>query len=73
MNEKVFEPMSPRFYRLRDISKIIGLKRTSVYNLIAAGHLPQPIKVGRASLWKSEDVALLVDKIASGGLGKPAN
>lgn len=69
-----FEQMPQQFYRLKDISRIVGLKRTSIYTLIERGALPLPLKIGRASLWPVEAVQELCNKIRSGELaGKSGN
>lgn len=34
----------------------LGIKYTSLYNLMCRGEFPQPLKIGRRSLWKETDV-----------------
>ena len=46
----------PRFLRLPDVIRAVGLKRSSIYSLIAHGKLPRPIKLGRSSVWLESDI-----------------
>lgn len=67
------EDIHKQFYRVKEISCLIGLKRTSIYALIERGALTKPLKVGRASLWPVADVQELVRKINAGELGNSSN
>ena len=58
---------SQKFLRAKEIAQIVGLSRSSVYQFTNKGLLPQPIKIGTASLWKKEDVDALVEKLSNGG------
>lgn len=43
--------------RLRDVQEMTGRKRSSIYEDIAAGRLPRPIKIGpRAVGWLRTDI-----------------
>lgn len=40
------------------VAQFLGIKRQSVYNLVnRAPDFPDPVKVGRTSLWREEAVA----------------
>ena len=46
-----------RLIRLAEVVAMLGIGRTSVYNYIAAGSFPAPVKVGEKSVrWKLSDV-----------------
>jgi prophage regulatory protein len=46
-----------RLLRLAEVSKMIGLGRSSIYNYVAEGTFPAPIRVGERSVrWKLADV-----------------
>ncbi len=49
-----------RLIRLRDLLPRIGLKRTSVYKLVAQGKFPQPVKLTDGPrgpvAWKLSDI-----------------
>lgn len=47
-----------RFLRLPDVMKMVGIKRTVIYERIKAGTFPAPIQIGaRAVAWDEEDLA----------------
>ena len=50
--------MLEKHYRLPAVEEIIGLKRSSIYELIAAGEFPRPVKLSaRAVAWRESDIA----------------
>ncbi len=53
-----------RFLRLSEVTRIVGLKRTSIYQKIQTGEFPQPYALsagGRAVAWRSDDIAAWID------------
>lgn len=40
-----------RFLKLPEVLDRIGISRTSVYDLIREGKFPQPVRIGRSTLW----------------------
>jgi prophage regulatory protein len=54
------EPM--RLLRIRQVEDLIGLKKSSIYNMISAGEFPRPVSVGpRVKCWRAEDIAAWID------------
>ena len=55
-----------RLIRLPEVLRVVGFKKSSVYNLIATGDFPRPIKIGtRAAAWPESVIEKWVqDKIA---------
>ncbi len=46
-----------RVLRLRDLIKKVGLQKTKIYSMIAAGTFPRPIQLGLNSVgWKERDI-----------------
>ena len=46
-----------QYLRRRDIEQRIRLSRTSIYEKIAAGTFPKPVKLGaRAVAWRESDI-----------------
>ena len=44
----------PAFYRLKEVTRITALSRSTVYRRIAEGRFPEPVHLGgRASAWPS--------------------
>lgn len=52
-----------RFIRLPTLTEKIGLQKTAIYKLIAAGEFPPPIKLGRASGWDEDEVEAWMAKL----------
>lgn len=67
------EPAGPesRILRLRDVETLTGRKRSSIYEDIAAGRMPRPLKLGpRAVGWLRSDIdAWLAERIAERATG----
>lgn len=40
-----------KFLKLPDVLDRVGVSRTTVYDLIKAGKFPEPLRVGRSTLW----------------------
>jgi prophage regulatory protein len=44
--------------RIKQVSKIIGVSRSTIYNWIARGDFPKPKQLGpRAVAWDSDDIS----------------
>ena len=53
---------APAFYRLRDVTRITALSRTTIYRRIAERRFPPPVHLrGRASAWPSEKLQEWID------------
>lgn len=51
------------FLRLNQVLQFIPFKKTRWYAGIQAGEFPKPIKVGRASLYKAEDIRRIIEQL----------
>ena len=50
-------PRPPQILRLKEVMAIVGLGRSAIYNMRAAGTFPKPVRLGaRAVGWIAEDV-----------------
>lgn len=45
-----------RIIRLPEVSQLVGLGKTAIYDRIKEHTFPAPIKLGRASGWVAEEV-----------------
>lgn len=68
--------MSDTLLAFEDVSRRVGLGRTSIYAGIAASTFPRPVKVGKRSLWVEAEISgWIADQIAARdmgiGMGKP--
>jgi prophage regulatory protein len=48
--------MADRFLRLRDVIAATGLKTTALYERMASGKFPKPVKLGKVSAWPESEV-----------------
>ena len=55
-------PPAPRFVGATDAAKMIGISRSGFHNFVNRGVLPQPVRLGKRSLW---EVTALVDALKS--------
>jgi prophage regulatory protein len=53
----VEENTAPRFIRLPEVMRRVGLSRPQVYKLISKDRFPSPIKIGSASAWVEGEIA----------------
>lgn len=51
-----------RLIRLPEVLARVGLRKTKVYALIAAGEFPKPVKLGRDSLWVESEVSAWIQQ-----------
>lgn len=48
---------APALMRLKDVMRVSGLSRATLYRQVQAGTFPQPVKIGgRASAWVRHEV-----------------
>lgn len=62
-----------RLLRMQDVCAITGLARRTIYNLVKAGDLPPPVKIGpgnRVSAWRAQDVHAYVRSRTVDPLGR---
>jgi prophage regulatory protein len=45
-----------RFIKIQEVLTMTGVGKTYVYQCIAEGRFPKPIKLGRSSLWLLDEV-----------------
>lgn len=50
-----------RLIRMKELVVIVGLSRSTIYDLIAKGKFPSPVKIGRVSAWKSTVIQSWID------------
>ena len=57
----------PRLLRMADVQKIVGLSRAAIYALIAQGLFPRPLKIGRSSRWRPDEIEDYIASAPRGG------
>ena len=67
--------MYDRLLRRRDVERITGMSRASIYRLMQEGAFPRPVKVGSTAVrWKESDIAAWIESlpVATSDLGSNA-
>lgn len=54
-----------RVERLPEVMARVGMGRSWIYKQIAVGAFPAPIKIGRASGWRSTDIDRWLERVLS--------
>jgi len=49
-----------------DVAATIGVSVRSVWRLVSGGHLPEPVRVGRAARWRRRDVERFLGSLKPG-------
>ena len=58
------QPDEYRFMRMREVTERLGVTRVTVYKLIKCDGFPPPIKLGGASVWRSDRVSEWMDRVS---------
>jgi prophage regulatory protein len=61
-----------RFLRMPDVIKLVGIKRTVIYERIKNGTFPKPVQIGaRAVAWDEEELANWQSSLPRGVKAEP--
>lgn len=52
-----------RLIRLDEVQRLVGLGKTKIYEMIAAGRFPVPYKVSSAARWSQHEVLNWIENI----------
>lgn len=52
--------------RRRGVAGLIPISRAKWYSWIKTRHVPKPVKFGRTSVWRAEDVRALIKRLSTG-------
>ena len=48
--------------RAKDVQKLLGISRSTLYSLIQQKKLPKPFHIGRSSLWVASEIQAVIDE-----------
>ena len=54
--------------RIEKVQELLGIGRTSVYDLIRSNKLDAPLKVGRSSLWSLNSINTFIQNLKMEGV-----
>jgi len=46
----------PLLLRAGEVSRLLGLDRSTIYRLHSSGRLPAPLKIGGSTRWRAEEL-----------------
>jgi predicted DNA-binding transcriptional regulator AlpA len=60
------EPLPPTgFLRLPEVLALIPVGKSTLYAWIASGRFPPPVKLGRCSAWRVEDIRAHIQSVSA--------
>ena len=66
--------MQERLLRRREVERITGMSRSSIYRLMQEGDFPRPVRIGPAAVrWKASDIMAWIESrpVATGDFSQP--
>ena len=61
---------SRRLYRINQVLEVIPVSKTTWWNGVRDGRFPKPLRNGRMTFWKSEDIESFIDTLNPADLSK---
>ena len=61
---------SRRLYRINQVLEVIPVSKTTWWNGVRDGRFPKPLRNGRMTFWKSEDIESFIDALNPADLSK---
>jgi len=61
---------SRTFYRINQVLEVIPVSKTTWWNGVRDGRFPKPLRNGRMTFWKSEDIESFIDTLNPADLSK---
>ena len=55
-----------RLLRIKDVIQKTGLARATIYYRVKENLFPEPVKLGRISLWPEHEIDIVINEIVSG-------
>lgn len=55
-----------RLIRIEEVQELLGIGRTSIYDLVKSKKLDAPLKIGRSSLWSLNAVNTFIENLKVG-------
>jgi predicted DNA-binding transcriptional regulator AlpA len=52
-----------RLLRLKQILELIPISKTTFYEGVRQGRFPSPVKLGRCSFWRKEDIENIIEEM----------
>ena len=59
-----------RLYRIKQVLEVIPVSKTTWWNGVRDGRFSKPIRIGRMTFWRSEDIETFIDALNSADLAE---
>ena len=64
-HQNSMQPNSQKLYRINQVLEVIPVSKTTWWNGVRDGRFPKPIRNGRMTFWKSEDIESFIDTLST--------
>jgi len=51
----------PKLITVRELSGLLGMSKRTIWRLLSAGQVPQPVRIGRSTRWRLDEVRRWID------------
>ena len=55
--------MEDRLLRVNGVAEVLGVCKSTIWNLVKDGKLPKPKKISTASVWKMSDIQTYIKEL----------
>ena len=69
-HQNTIQANSRRLYRINQVLGVIPMSKTTWWNGVRDGRFPKPLRNGRMTFWKSEDIESFIDTLNPADLSK---
>jgi excisionase family DNA binding protein len=53
--------VAPQLISAEELSAMLGMSKRTVWRLLSAGQIPQPVRIGRSTRWRLDEVRRWID------------
>jgi len=54
-----------RLLRVKDVSEIVSMGRSTIYRLVKKNQFPRPVKRGRSTFWRESDIQRYISSLSA--------
>jgi excisionase family DNA binding protein len=52
---------TPQLITVDELSKLLGMSKRTVWRLLSVGQVPRPVRIGRSTRWRLDEVRRWID------------
>jgi prophage regulatory protein len=57
--------MTEKLLTIREVTEIVGFKKSTIYKFMNEGKFPKQVKIGKSSRWKMSEIKQWMEQITS--------